>query len=69
MLPPVPEEAGALREVLLADVALVRPYASVGQHVLIEVAAADEGLFADDAGVDLGLAMLVLFVPHQLFCA
>ena len=45
----MPQDAGSLREILAADVAFVRPDASVSEHVLIKIARACERSLADCA--------------------
>lgn len=54
-----------MREILLADVALVRSDTGMRQHVLIEVAAGREGFLTEYAGENLRLAMLEPLVAHQ----
>lgn len=63
---PVSQKAGTLREILLANVALVRPDAGVRQNVLIKITARGERFLAQDASQNLRLAVLVSSVTYQL---
>lgn len=72
---PVSEKTRSLREVLLADVAPVRPDARVREHVLIKVARGEESSLAQYTRRDLRFAVFKAFVTlqfptsHALFTA
>lgn len=55
-----------MREVLLANVTLVRPYAGVREHVLVEIADRRERLLAEDAGRDIPVSVLEALMTEEL---
>lgn len=65
MMPPVSQQTGTLREVLLADVAPVRPDAGVREHMLVEIADGREGLLAEDASGDVAVTVLEALVTEE----
>lgn len=65
----MPQQTGALREVLLADVAFVRPYAGMGEHMLVKIANGQERFLAQDTSGDIPLAVLETFVTRELASA
>lgn len=62
----MPQQTRALRKIVLANVALIRPYTGVREHVLIVIADGRKRLLAQHTRGDVGPTVLEALVTHEL---